>query len=868
MRVLREIATWAAERPLWQQHALRRLVDKSRLDGSDIADLVLLCKAEHGMGDAAILVKPEQLESIDDGGSVAIKESPVLRQVNQLRNVNALREDQSLSIAPNSLTVVYGDNGAGKTGYVRVIKQLCRARGARDPVHPNVYKDSTESVSANLLYDLGNQSKEVHWTPTAQGPPELSDISVFDSRSAAVYVTGDNEVAYLPRGMDLFPRLVRVVESVKDSLESELGRLNAETDRFETILSTTKVGEALAALRAPQARERIKQLAALEPTDIEQLDRLRAESERNRTEDPAARAGELRLRAARFQGVVDRYMAVRQGLNEEAVSALRGSQGALASAREAATLASEKAFSDAPIQGVDSVTWKALWEAARRFAETHARPQFPFPPSGTGALCVLCQQAVGPSAQTRMQRFEDFVLSETRAQVGRSEEGFMSALGAIEAIQPTWVADATLLQEIDGIEAALADSLRSSVDVLSHRRDAVLRAASGQDWESVGPHEDLVSDPLNELIARTLSQAQVFEAAADPGSIRATEDALREMEARVELRKLKERVAKQIERDEIAKNLRKCISSANTASITKYNTELLGKAVTQPLGDEFLDEVEALNLTHLPLAVHASGGHKGRAYHRLALHSKLPTSVPMEDVLSDGEHRCTALAAFFAEVSLQEVGSTLVFDDPVSSMDHGRIQYVARRIVAIAAKRPVLVFTHDLVFLWMLQGAADDAGVTLHPRYFRRDSGGAGLVTEEFPWSGQTIPGRVNDLRQEQARLKRLAGSDRAAYERGLRDFYGRLRDCWERAVEEVLFNRALRRFSPEVQTLRLKNLHRVSEQQMDDFDAGMTKASRLQHDQPPALGVTVPEPDELLADLDAFDNWVRAIKKQYEHKQ
>jgi len=58
MRVLREIATWAAERPLWQQHALRRLVDKSRLDGSDIADLVLLCKAEHGMGDAAILVKP------------------------------------------------------------------------------------------------------------------------------------------------------------------------------------------------------------------------------------------------------------------------------------------------------------------------------------------------------------------------------------------------------------------------------------------------------------------------------------------------------------------------------------------------------------------------------------------------------------------------------------------------------------------------------------------------------------------------------------------------------------------------------------------------------------------------------------------
>jgi len=41
-----------------------------------------------------------------------------------------------------------------------------------------------------------------------------------------------------------------------------------------------------------------------------------------------------------------------------------------------------------------------------------------------------------------------------------------------------------------------------------------------------------------------------------------------------------------------------------------------------------------------------------------------------------------------------------------------------------------------------------------------------------------------------------------------------------------------------------------------------------LQHDQPPALGAAIPEPAELLADLEAFDNWVRTIKKQYDQKQ
>ena len=42
--------------------------------------------------------------------------------------MNALAENQTLKFAAG-LTVVYGDNGAGKTGYIRILKQACRARG-------------------------------------------------------------------------------------------------------------------------------------------------------------------------------------------------------------------------------------------------------------------------------------------------------------------------------------------------------------------------------------------------------------------------------------------------------------------------------------------------------------------------------------------------------------------------------------------------------------------------------------------------------------------------------------------------------------------------------------------------------------------
>ncbi len=865
MRVLKEIATWASQQPLWQQHALRKLVDKSKLDRSDIAALVAVCKAEHGLGDPASLVAPEQLEAMEGTGASSADHSPVLRDVKQLHNVNALREDQALSISPAGLTVVYGDNGTGKTGYVRVIKQLCRARGARDVVHPNVYKEVADPVSATLAYDLAGESKEVNWTPTTQGPPELSNISVFDSRSASVYVTEDNDVAYLPQGMDLFPRLVRVVEDVKGSLENELGRLSAEADRFETIPPGTRVSEVLTAIHLPQGPKQLEQLMALTDEELRELERLRAEVSRNRADDPLSRARELNLRAARLQGVLDRYRAACQGLSAEAIAELRSSRRVLVRSREAAVVASQGAFSDVPIQGIGSETWRALWEAARRFSTTDARPKQAFPPSGSDAVCVLCQQPLPADIQTRMGNFEEFVRSETRAAVSRAEGAVRRASLSIETADALGIADTAVLKEIEALDPSLASMLRESVEVMTKRRESALKAESEEDWQAVPAHKDVVSDPLKELTTHTISQAQVFEAAADSGSIRATEDALRELEARVELGRRKERVFRQIEREDIAKKLRKCIRSANTASITKYNTELLNEAVTQPLGDEFLHEVQALNLNHLPLAVEASRGEKGRAYHKLALESKRPSSVPMVEVLSEGEHRCTALAAFFAEVSLQEARSTLVFDDPVSSMDHGRIQYVARRIVEIASSRPVLVFTHDLVFLWMLQGAAEKANVPLHPRYFRRDASGAGLVTEEFPWTGQKIAARINDLRQDLARLTRVSASDRPAYERGLRDFYGRLRDCWERAVEEVLFNGAVRRFSPEVQSLRLKNLHRVTEQQMQDFEAGMTKASRWQHDQPPGLSLAAPEPDELRKDLESFETWVRTIKKQHD---
>lgn len=122
MTVLQEILEWSHDRPGWQRDALRRLVLNDELSDDDIRALTDICKSAHGLAehqDIAPLTKDHV--PVNTAGSVPVS----LLSIFHHRGVNALAEDQTLKFAP-SLTVVYGDNAAGKTGYIRILKSATR----------------------------------------------------------------------------------------------------------------------------------------------------------------------------------------------------------------------------------------------------------------------------------------------------------------------------------------------------------------------------------------------------------------------------------------------------------------------------------------------------------------------------------------------------------------------------------------------------------------------------------------------------------------------------------------------------------------------------------------------------------------------
>ena len=72
------------------------------------------------------------------------------------------------------------------------------------------------------------------------------------------------------------------------------------------------------------------------------------------------------------------------------------------------------------------------------------------------------------------------------------------------------------------------------------------------------------------------------------------------------------------------------------------------------------------------------------------------------DILSEGEARIVALAAFLADVTGCDSNNPFIFDDPISSLDQTYEEKTVKRLVELSENRQVIVFTHRLSLLGQL----------------------------------------------------------------------------------------------------------------------------------------------------------------------
>ncbi len=122
--------------------------------------------------------------------------------------MNALAEGQRLSFDKSGMTVIYGDNGSGKSGYARVLKKVCRARMPGDEaILRNIYGPGKGPQRAVIDFLASKQNQSETWEASETTTPLLSAVSVFDAGTANIHVDEINDVAYMPFPMKLLEQL-------------------------------------------------------------------------------------------------------------------------------------------------------------------------------------------------------------------------------------------------------------------------------------------------------------------------------------------------------------------------------------------------------------------------------------------------------------------------------------------------------------------------------------------------------------------------------------------------------------------------------------------------------------------------------------
>lgn len=860
MDVLQEILKWSMDRPEWQRDALRRLVSNSELEDEDIAALTEICKSTHGLAD--------KQEHTPLGKEHLPTDSVEVGQVNiqsiyHQCGVNALADDQEVSFGPG-LTVVYGDNAAGKSGYTRILKSACRARGSED-ILGNVLSGATPlKPSVSIKYTVGDDGSQQEWT-YEDDDESIARVSVFDSHSAAVYLTQKTDVAFRPFGLDMFDKLAKACKLIRANLDREKKFLDSSTLEVLELQEDTTAAKFVASLTSLTDPEKVKALGTLSDAENARLTLLEKQLVDLQAKDPGKKAGELALRARRFRTLIKHLKMIDVALSQETINNVLDAQKDVRAKRENAKKLREDTFPVDLLSKTGSESWGEMWEAARKFSEDDAYPDQHFPVTDDDARCVLCQQAIEESAATRLKKFEAFVVSVSEKEFRAAREDFGQLYKELEKLKPADETTEEIIKEIRMETEPLADKVEVSIAVGESLRTAILNGLKLKEGRpSDLPNYISVADKVEALVQQMDERVKSLQEKTDVDKKEKITSEFHELKARQTLGKHQKSILGEIERKKKVAAYGLCLDDLKTNSITTKSTAITKIAVTQQLKKSFQKELTSLNFKHVEVELKEVGGDLGSLYHKLVL-TRAP-GVELPKVVSEGEARCLSIAAFFAELSTTEDLSAILFDDPVSSLDYKWRGSVARRLVEKAKKRQVIVFTHDIVFLLILRQYADEHGVARLDQHVKQLNTGAGVCDNELPWVASPVGKRIGFLKKSwQAADKLFRDGHQTLYEKEAIHIYGLLRESWERGLEEVLLGRVVERYRTGVQTQQIEKIADITPEDCKAVDIGMTKCSKWLpgHDQAPAAKEDVPEPDELKVDIEALESWVKAIRKR-----
>lgn len=834
------IVKWLNEQQYWIQYAALKLINGEKINSKLIEELDAVFRTADGQS----LEKKVDFTSFKkiNSGFDTLK----VMSIGDIVGIDELAPRSPL-LFDEKLSVFYGHNGSGKSGYTRILKKICGKSNAIDLIS-NVFQAKPKESKCTIKFQVSSEQRTVVWVANSTPINSLLGIDIFDGDSSKLYLENEKESSYVPEEIALFENLITIFEQLKKNLDLESSKLNStlppKPKQFE---KTTFIEAMYSKVNATSDIMKMSNYFSYTEADFNNEALLDERIKKN----PLLLASQKKKTKAHCESLLNAIIDAGKKVDTVScvnISALK--KDWLAKKKNSAD-AAKFVLSSSTLEGVGTDTWKAMWEAARNYSEDFAYRGKMFPVVADTSSCVFCQQPLSDKAKATLSSFDDYVKSKLEHDSNEAEKKYKDSLRNLVTPPSNELLKASIIasgQDEDLWFPVFADCWKEIAKINTTLFDIEKSEAAVYKFKN----ENFIDWIAN--IEKLKKEISMHEKDAIDYNLKLITESLDELRAKKWCSSYVENIKLEIERFkklEIINKLQKCLS---TNGISRKTGEVSEKIITDKYIERFNNELTSLGANKIKVEIIKTRTLKGRVLHKIQL-KKVDPSYGKNDLktLSEGEKRVVLLAAFLADVTGKPFNAPFVFDDPISSMDQSFEQKTAERLIKLSQERQVIVFTHRLSLFSFLREADN-----VVCRQIRREDWGCGDHGDESLYAKKPISG-VSKLKDERLpRAKKIYNlNGREDYNALAKSICSDFRILLERIIEESLLSGIVLRHKYGLTTKdKLKHLAKIQIQDCEYLEKLMSDFSCFEHSQSNENPVEIPLPEVLHDNLDSVVRW------------
>jgi len=702
-----------------------------------------------------------------------------LSSLSNITGVNRLAKNQKIDFAKN-FTVIYGENGTGKTGYGRVLKSLGFSYDPKRNIHHNIF-GTNDRKAAQIDFTLNGIPKTLNWDGT-NTDDALSNVSVFNNNCVQLSLS-DRKLIVSPIGFHLF-----------NLVTSELSELTALLNQKKATYTATLLCEAALNEGTPQqifvkslneksTEEQLKKVIEFTGDIDIAIEKKQKELQGLNQELIKTQIEGLNNQITELNGTITKIKTAESNLTQSSWDRLLTLNQAIAELESKSKLGLKDLADVNSIDFYESPEFKAFLISAEKYINLLEQP---YPERGD--TCVYCKQPLDESAKGLIKSYKSLLNDTTETDLKNHAKIRAELIQNISSLDDTFLLSHPSFGSDDHLKPIQPPQLTAFNSTLKNFKERFVRntVVEGQLFDV--KYQDILNLFQDKVEAINVILTEKREGLATISEqVVALQKALNELKDQKLLKENEAEIKKVIINKRSLSLLNSKANEFATNSISRKTSEARAELISQNFGDTFQNELRAFRKSHLKIDL-SFGTDRGNS----KITQKINQYV-LTDILSEGEQKAIALAEFLTELDLDNTKAPVVFDDPVNSLDHTIIEEVAIRLIKLSKTRQVIIFTHSILLLNSLiqQSELDtnkQEGLKFNFYSVKNNFGETGILDEVEEINSHAY--YIKKLNKVLECVDKTMSEEKLAAEG-----YGHLRSAIEICVEEDILKRTVKRY-------------------------------------------------------------------------